>query len=88
MPKERLSFGSAALAILESSCCKAGDYFREMAVLIVVFIPLDLWKQTDITGMRILEVLGVSFGLFWIGMVLEWSSYGVKRGRKAWEAAQ
>ena len=59
-----------------------------MAVLVVVFIPLDLWRGAEITARMIVEVILVSFGLFWIGMALEWSSYWVKRSKKAWREAE
>jgi hypothetical protein len=85
VPRKHLSFGTAALAMVESGFCKAGDYFREMAVLIVAFIPLDLWKHEEITALRIVEVLAASLGLFLFGVVCEWTSYGVKRGKAVWE---
>ena len=85
VPRKRLSFGTVALAMIESTFCKGGEYFREMAVLIVVFIPLDLWKHEEITALRIINVLLASAGLFMIGMVCEWTSYGVKRGKSVCE---
>ena len=87
MPKKRLSFGTVALSMIETSFCKGGDYFREMAVLIVVFMPLDLWKHEEITPFRIAMVGIASIGLFVMGMLCEWTSYGVKRGKNAWEEA-
>jgi hypothetical protein len=85
--KKRLSFGTVALSMVETSFCRGGDYFREMAVLIVVFMPLDLWKHEEITAFRIVLVVAASIGLFVVGMICEWTSYGVKRGKAAWEEA-
>lgn len=87
MQRKRLSFGTVALSVLQSSFCKGGDYFREMAVLVVVFIPLDLWKHEEITSVRVVLVIAGSIGLFVVGMICEWTSYGVKRGKAAWEEA-
>jgi hypothetical protein len=83
--KKRLSFGTAILTMLETGFDKGGEYLREIAVLVIVFIPLDLWKHTEITAFRVATVILISFAIFLGGMVLEWTSYGVKRGKIAWE---
>lgn len=88
MPRKRLSFGTVVLSMIETSFCKGGDYFREMAVLVVVFMPLDLWKHEEITAARIVMVVAGSIGLFVVGMICEWTSYGVRRGKVAWEEAE
>lgn len=88
MPNKRLSFGTVALAMAESSFCKGGEYLREVAVLILVFFPLDLWKHEEITAERITWVVLASLGIFALGMVCEWTSYGVKRGKAAWNAEE
>jgi len=83
--KKRLSFGTVVLTMLESGFCKGGDYLREVAVLVIVFIPLDLWKHTEITGLRVTMVIFISAVIFLFGMAFEWTSYGFKRGKAAWE---
>lgn len=62
-----------------------GHYLREIAVLVVVFFPLDFWKHDQITVMRMSGVIAASILILLFGMVCEWTSYGVKRGKRAWE---
>jgi hypothetical protein len=81
----RISFGSVALGVIETGFNMGGHYLREIAVLIVVFIPLDLWKHEEITGLRLVEVIVLSFVTLLAGMVFEWTSCGVKRGKVVWE---
>jgi hypothetical protein len=69
----------------ETFFCRGGEYFREIAVLVVVFMPLDLWKHEEITTTRVIMVLIASASIFLFGMIWEWTSYGVKRGKSAWE---
>ena len=88
MRRKRLGFVTALLIMFETSFCRGGEYFREMAVLIVVFIPIDLWLHTGMTGLRIFYVAVASLGLFTVGMGCEWTYRGVKRGRRAWEAEE
>ena len=85
MAKKRLSFGTVALAVLESGFCMWGHYLREIAVLVVVFVPVDYWKHDEITTARLVGVFGVSILILLCGMACEWTSYGVKRGKQVWE---
>lgn len=85
MTQKRLSFGTVALSVLESGFCMGGHYLREIAVLILVFVPVDFWKHEEITPLRLASVGGWSILILFCGMVCEWTSYGVKRGKKVWE---
>jgi len=63
---------------------KLGDFLREVAALVLVFIPLDLWKDS-ITWMRAIAVIGVSAFLFFFGLACEFSAIAVKRVRDRYE---
>lgn len=56
-----------------------GEYLREAAVLMLVFIPIDLWKHTEITGARLAEVGAFSLAILALGMFLEWVALLAKR---------
>jgi hypothetical protein len=56
-----------------------GDYLREAAVLVLVFIPIDLWKNKDITGLNLLEVGVLSLIILGFGMFCEWIALLMKR---------
>ena len=75
----------AAFLMAETFFTKGADYFREMSVLIVVFIPLELWRHAQITMFGVFQVLAASAALYLIGMACEWTSFGVRRGRQAWQ---
>lgn len=83
--QKRLSFGTVALGVLESGFCMGGHYLRELAVLVVVFVPIDYWRHDQITAWRIVGIASVSILILLCGMVCEWTSYGVKRGKQFWE---
>lgn len=61
-----------------------GCFLREVAALVLVFIPLDLWKN-EITWGRSLAVIGASAVIFILGVGCEWMSIAVKRGRVLYE---
>lgn len=85
MSRKRLSFGTVVLTVIETTFHRGGEYLRDAAVLVMVFIPLDLWKDSGITVGRTLSVIGLSAGIFLAGMLCEWTSYGVKRGKAVWD---
>jgi hypothetical protein len=63
----------------------AGEFLREAAVLGLVFIPLELWKNSQVSWEHV-TLLGVAVTVsFTFGMIFEWTSCGVKRGREAWD---
>ena len=84
MANESLRRGPLALAMLESFFDRGSEYFREMSVLVVVFIPIDLWKHAVITSSVVLEVFGASALLYLLGMACEWTAFGVRKRRDAW----
>jgi hypothetical protein len=63
---------------------KLGDFLREVAALVLVFIPLDLWKES-ITFMRVAGVVGVAVILFMLGIGCEGLAIIVKRARDNYE---
>jgi hypothetical protein len=69
---------------MQVSMEKLGDFLREVAALVLVFIPLDLWKN-EITWMRSIGVIAVSGMLFIFGIGCEFTALAVKRGRDRYE---
>lgn len=86
MAHARLS--SALFRIGETFFHMLGEYFREASVLGFVFIPLDLWKHTEITTSRVLFVVGCSGVVFLMGVAFEWTSCAVRYGKKIWEGEE
>ena len=72
---------------LQMSLERFGEFLREVAVLVVVFIPLDLWKN-EWTWARTIGVFFVSAVLFTFGLVSESMAIAVKRGRIRYEEVQ
>jgi hypothetical protein len=68
----------------DSFCNMAGHYLRELAVLVVVFIPLDLWKHDEITTVKMGCVFAASAIVFLWGAAFEWLAYAVQWGRDIW----
>ena len=63
---------------------KFGDFLREVSALVLVFLPLDLWKN-EITWPRSLGVIAASALLFVLGVGCEFTAIAVKRGRDRYE---
>jgi type IV secretory pathway VirB2 component (pilin) len=51
----------------------AGDFLREIAVLIIVFYPIDAWFSKAFDWSIFLLVAMFAFILLWWGMILEGS---------------
>lgn len=79
-----LTVVEALFKATESGFEKGGDFLREIAALLLVFLPLDWWKG-ELNWQRIVGVSAASAGIFLVGMVCHWTSFGVKRGRLNWE---
>ncbi len=79
-----LTVVEALFKAAESGFEKGGDLLREIAALLLVFLPLEWWKN-ELTWGRFGEVFAASVGIFLVGMVCHWTSLGVKRGRLVWE---
>jgi hypothetical protein len=61
------------LALSGSTARMIGEFFREAAVLLVVFVPLELWKPTSgvIGSVPMWQVLIGCFFLLFAGIFLE-----------------
>ena len=57
---------------------KLGEFLREIAALVLVFIPLDLWRDR-ITGGRVVGVLLVCAILFMFGLWFDILAMHIKR---------
>lgn len=69
----------------ESIFHMGSEYMREASVLVLVFIPLDLWKHEEITETRLALVFGGSVLVFFCGVAFQWTAYAVKVARAIWD---
>jgi len=49
-----------------------GEICRELAVLVLVFVPLELFKETQISGYVIAAAIIGSIVLAALGILIEW----------------
>jgi hypothetical protein len=49
-----------------------GEICRELAVLVLVFVPLELYKNTEISGSIIATAIVGSIALAAVGILIEW----------------
>lgn len=84
MAQARRPIGDSALMMLESTFHKGADYLREVSVMVLVFIPFDVWRHAKVETADVLEVALASGVLFLLGMGFEWTGQAVARGREAW----
>jgi hypothetical protein len=77
------AFYKAGQLFLENS----NESIREVAVLVLVFIPVDLWKG-DFTPVHGLWVLLASIAVFFFGWGCGLAAIAVKRAREKYEEEQ
>ena len=76
----------AMLSITGSGYEMFGEALREVAILALVFIPLDYVKdRAGLTLERVESLLFWCFCIFFVGMVAQWFSDLVKWAAKIWE---
>lgn len=49
-----------------------GEICRELAVLVLVFVPLELYKSAEISSFVLAAAIAGSIVLAAIGMLIEW----------------
>jgi uncharacterized membrane protein YeiB len=82
---KRLSVGGACLGAFHCTLSKIGDFLREAAVLGLVFIPIDLWRNSQVPWEH-LTIFGLAVIVtFAFGVFFEWTSLGVKYAKQIWE---
>ena len=64
-----------------------GEFFREGAVLLAIFVPLELWKPQGADFKFLLYVGAVSLFVLFVGMMLEWVSLLATRIKADLEAS-
>jgi hypothetical protein len=71
--------------MLETTLHSVGEFFREIAVLTYVFIPLDLWKDKKIEIGGVYHLVWTTAVTFTVGIAIQWASNLVQRSREIWE---
>jgi hypothetical protein len=59
-----------------------GEFAREVAVLLLVFVPLDWWRPNVSDPNLLWHVGEATFGLLAFGMLLEYVSLGAIRAKQ------
>ena len=59
-----------------------GEFVREAAVLLVIFVPLDWWRPKTSDPNFLWQVGEISLGLLCLGMFLEYVSLGANRAKR------
>lgn len=85
MLHRKVSFTASAFTILESGLEMSGHFVRDIAVLVLVFVPLDVWKHQEVTVNRLTLLVVVSLIVFGFGLVLQWASHLVQWAKGIWE---
>jgi hypothetical protein len=82
-------FELVSLAFLASTAHMVGEFLREVAVLLMVFVPLELWKQQGgtVNYQLMAYVTGASLLIFVFGMFLEWMHLLLCRVKRNLEAS-
>ena len=63
----------------------SGHFVRDIAVLVLVFVPLDVWRHEEVTGNRLILLGIVSLIVFGLGLVLQWGAHLVQWAKAIWE---
>jgi hypothetical protein len=77
-----------SLMTLETSLHSIGDFFKEIAVLSYVFVPLDLWKDKKIELHDAGHLAWTTIVTFFVGLAIQCASNLVKTSREIWEAEE
>jgi hypothetical protein len=76
------------LMMLETTLHSVGEFFKEIAVLTYVFVPLDLWKDKKIEIGDAYHLAWTTAATFTIGLAIQWASNLVQRSREIWEVEE
>jgi hypothetical protein len=74
--------------MLETALHSVGEFFKEIAVLSYVFVPLDLWKDKKIEIGDAYHLAWTTAATFFIGLTIHWTANLVQRSREIWEAEE
>ena len=80
MPTRKVSITGAFLGMAESGLELLSELVRDIAVLVLVFVPIDWWKDAAASWKpaSVAALITGSLTLFGIGVALHWTSQLVK----------
>ena len=84
MPHRKVSVIGAFLDMTESGLEMSGHFFRDIAVLVLVFVPIDIWTHQPVMKSDLVGLGGGSLVVFAFGMALQWVSSLVKWAKEIW----
>ena len=88
MRSKKMSPNAILLMMLETTLHSVGDFFKEIAVLSYVFVPLDLWKEKKIEVGDAYHLAWTTAAVFGAGLTIQWAANLVQRSREIWEAEE
>jgi hypothetical protein len=81
-----MSWNAALLSACGSGFKMFGEAVRDIAILALVFIPLDYFKEGGGMSWNDINALLLwCFGIFLVGVASEWLSDTVKWAERIWE---
>jgi hypothetical protein len=76
------------LMIFHTGFDTTGEFFRDVAVLVLVFVPIDLWRRQDFQTWHYVELVLSSIGFFVVGLALQCTANFVERTREIYDAEE
>jgi hypothetical protein len=64
-----------------------GEFVREAAVLLLIFVPLEWWKPNGSDPNFLWRVVEISLVSLCLGMILEYVSLGANRAKRDLEGS-
>jgi len=85
LPSKKMSRTTIRLMIGETFLDTFAHFVRDIAVLVLVFVPIDLWKTGDYKIRHFVILSLFSLGFFVVGMALQCSAALVQRSKEVYE---
>jgi hypothetical protein len=76
------------LMIRETLLDTSAHFVRDIAVLVLVFVPIDLWRKQDFEIWHYVTLVLFSVAFFAIGLALQCSATLVQRSKEVYEAEE
>ena len=88
MPSKKMSPTAVKLMIRETLLDTSAHFVRDIAVLVLVFVPIDLWGRQDFEVWHYVRLGLFSMAFFAIGLALQCSATLVQRSKEVYETEE
>jgi hypothetical protein len=85
---KKMSPTAVKLMIWETALDTSAHFSRDIAVLVLVFVPIDLWRKQDFDIRHYVGLVLFSGAFFIVGLALQCVASVVQRGKEIWEAEE